>query len=94
MTSLIQSVNKERQAIELTMPSKVSIPHLEHIADTILYKGLAKMEDILDSSPDVDSCVKAFNAVINLGRYNEARKANMRKNDSEIEWDEEAYEIE
>lgn len=76
MAKIREIVEKGKQDLQLILPEIATIEVLEHRADTIFTKGLKAMETILDGSLEEQNRIKAFNSVINFGRYLETRRMN------------------
>jgi hypothetical protein len=82
MQSLIQQISSERQGLEKILPIIPSIDEIEEANDYLIGYGLTHIRGILeDTSGGAKDKVTAFNSLINLGRYIEVRRTNVRDKD-------------
>lgn len=67
--------NRDMQNMLQTIPKVPSIDILQDMNDIILYKGLKKLNDMLDDDEETSmQKTKIFSAAVNLGRYIDVRK--------------------
>jgi len=78
-----------REALCRTMPERAEIEVLKKRMEIALTSGVVEMTAIVNEDPLPDNKIKAFNALINLGKYIEKRRENdyNLKDDEEIEDD-------
>lgn len=92
MGKLQQSINQNTQSLEKMLPERPTLEILEHWSDSALMIGLRRMGEILkeDSYTTIDGKeiqimpvdkIKSFNALVNLGRLIEIRRARAAKDE-------------
>jgi len=89
MPDLIKSINNQRQQLAELIPEKADLAVLEHHADIAILRGMKKMTNIMDTDEyETESGVKitiypsdkikAFNAILSLGKLVDVRKERER----------------
>jgi len=84
VSDIVKHINKETKELAKMLPEIPDMDVLQKCCDASVYKGLKKVDEIIDNNKKDETKIKAFNAIIALARYLELRKVTESKSENKI----------